>query len=81
MSRLKKAVLVLALVSVAVALGFAAPEPVAASNCGTEIYYYSDASLTVQVGGQSWSWPRCGCHLYSWGSTSPYSITTMRDIC
>jgi len=88
MSRPKKAglsvrviSLALALVSLAVVLGFAVPEPVAAFNCGTEIYYYSDASLTVQIGEQSWSWPKCGCQLHSWGSTSPYSVTTLRDIC
>jgi hypothetical protein len=88
MSKLKKSglsvrviSLVLALVTLAVVLGFAAPEPVAAVNCGTETVYYSDAAHTQQVGVQGWRWPKCGCGFYSIGSTSPYSVTGPRDIC
>jgi hypothetical protein len=88
MSKLKKAGLsvrviwsVLALVSLAVVLGFAAPRPAAALNCGTETVYYSDASHTTTVGVQGWRWPKCGCGFYSLGSTSPYSVTGIRDIC
>lgn len=80
-SKLKKAGLVLALATLAVVLGFADPEPVAAVNCGTETVYYSDASFTVVVGVQGWRWPKCGCGFYSFGTTSPYSVTGPRDIC
>ena len=88
MSKLKKSglstrmvSLVLALATLAVVLGFAVPEPVAAVNCGTETIYYSDASHTTHVGVQGWRWPKCGCGFYSIGSTSPYSMTGIRDIC
>ena len=88
MSKLKKAglrvrviSLVLMLATLAVVLGFADPEPVAAVNCGTETVYYSDASFTTIVGVQGWRWPKCGCQFYSFGSTSPYSVTGPRDIC
>jgi hypothetical protein len=88
MSKLKKSrlsirmvSLVLALATLAVVLGFAVPEPVAAVNCGTETIYYSDASHTTTVGVQGWRWPKCGCGFYSIGSTSPYSVTGIRDIC
>jgi len=88
MSKLKKSglsvrmvALVLALATLAVVLGFAVPEPVAAVNCGTETIFYSDASHTTQVGLQGWRWPKCGCGFYSIGSTSPYSVTGIRDIC
>jgi hypothetical protein len=88
MSKLKKAglsvrviSLVLALASLALVLGFAGPEPVAALNCGTETVYYSDASFTVQVGLRGWHWARCGCQPYGWGVTSPYSQSGIADIC
>jgi hypothetical protein len=80
-SKLKKAGLVLALATLAVVLGFADPEPVAAINCGTETVYYSDASFTVVVGVEGRRWPKCGCGFYSFGTTSPYSVTGPRDIC
>jgi hypothetical protein len=88
MTKLKKAglsvrviSLVLALATLAVVLGFAVPEPVSALNCGLDILYFSDSSLTVTVGERVWHQPRCGCQPYGWGVTSPYSVTGIADIC
>lgn len=75
--------LILALASLAVILGFAAPEPVKADPypCGFDILYFSDASHTMTVGERAWTHAKCGCHLFSWGSTSPYSLTGITDWC
>jgi hypothetical protein len=88
MSKLKQAglsvrviSLVLALATLAVVLGFAVPQPVAALNCGIEIDYYSDASHTTQVGARAWHWAKCGCGAYGWGVTSPYSQSGPTDFC
>ena len=90
MSKLKKAglgvpviSLVLALASLAVVLGLVIPKPVAADPypCGVDILYFSDASHTVTVGEQAWTHTKCGCRLFSWGSTSPYSASGITDWC
>jgi hypothetical protein len=61
------ALLVLALTGV-----FAAGSPAAAERCGTEIYYFSDASHTTDVGLRGWLPSSCGCASYGWGSISLY---------
>jgi hypothetical protein len=88
MAKLKKAGLnvrvvsfVLALITLAVVLGFAVPEPVSALNCGLDILYFSDASQTTTVGERVWHQAKCGCQPYGWGITSPYSVTGFADIC
>jgi hypothetical protein len=64
---------ILALVGLAVILGFAAPEPAAADRCGTEFIYYSDASFTEVVGVRGWLPYECNCQFYSWGSITGFS--------
>jgi hypothetical protein len=75
--------LVLALATLALVLAFVVPKPVAADPypCGVDILYFSDASHTVTVGERAWTHGRCGCRLFSWGSTSAYSLTGITDWC
>lgn len=47
-------------------------EAEAATRCGTEFYYYSDASYTEVVGVWLWLPEACGCQSYSWGTFTPY---------
>jgi hypothetical protein len=62
------ALLLLALTGV-----FAAGSPAEAqTRCGTEIYYFSDASHTTDVGLRGWLPSNCGCASYGWGSITIY---------
>lgn len=49
-----------------------APSGVGPNRCGTEIWYWSDASHTVFVGMQGWKPAECGCFYYSSGTLSVY---------
>jgi hypothetical protein len=49
----------------------------ASTRCGTEFYYYSDASLTEVVGVRGWLPEECACQFYSWGVITPYK--TVQD--
>jgi hypothetical protein len=47
-------------------------EAEASTRCGTEFYYYSDATYTEVVGVWGWLPTSCGCQSYSWGTITPY---------
>lgn len=47
------------------------------TRCGTEFYYYSDASYTEVVGVYLWLPEECGCGFYHWGTITPYK--TVQD--
>lgn len=49
----------------------------ASTRCGTEFYYYSDATYTDVVGVYLWLPEECGCGFYSWGEITPYK--TVQD--
>ncbi len=44
------------------------------TRCGTEIFYYSDASLTTIVGATIWLPEACGCAYFTWGTFSPHRV-------
>jgi len=49
-----------------------APSEAQQSKCGTEIWYWSDATYTETVGLRAWTSYECGCQHYYWGSISFY---------
>lgn len=71
--RVKKALSVsLLLAALTVALTLAVPAPASADRCGTEFYYYSDATYTEVVGVWGWLPYHCNCQSYMWGEITPY---------
>lgn len=55
----------------AVAILLSAPRSVQTctieQRCGSEVFYFSDASHTIQVGYRAWD---CDCEFYYWGTTT-----------
>lgn len=75
MRRFFAVALVVAVFATAFTLGFVvAPQADAMTKCGTQFKFYSDATLTTQVGAMVW-WPEsCACYFHSWGSTTVYRV-------
>ena len=71
LSPMVKLAIVVVMLLVAV---LAASQPASADRCGTEIYYYSDASYSEEIGMRGWLPYECGCWSYGWGSISPYRL-------
>lgn len=70
--RLGASALLLALV-VGFGVGFYTDDAYALPANEVDIFYYSDATYTTNVGERDLL---CSGHLYKWGTTSDYSITT-----